>query len=320
MATGTGLDGQIGFVAESAYGTAATVTRFLPFISESLAKQVDRIESKGQFTGGQTLRSTQWAAGNVTCGGNVKTELYTQSMGLLFRAAFGTVNTAGTAVPYTHTFWPTTPGVSFTTQVGRPATYGSVHPFTYQGCKINKWELSAKAGETVGWSMDVVAQEELMGTALASASYASNLIPWYFTSCSLSVAGASIPVTDFTVGGENSLADKRRFLGSGTISEPLRAELANFTGKISTEWGTPSGQGTLNYLRFTGGTESALVFTMASGTLSGTVTANIRYDGSTPNLGGRGIVMHDIPFKCIASGTLDSTAIQVQLVNNDSTA
>ena len=320
MATGTGIDGQIGFVAESGYGTAATVTRFLPFISESLKKDVARIESKGQFTGGQVLRSVQWSPGIVNVGGDVQTELYTQSMGLLFRAAFGTVNTSGTAAPYTHQFFPANPGVSFTTQVGRPLVYGTVQPFTYQGCKIMKWELDAKTGENLSWKMSLVAQEELMGTALASASYAANLTPWTFASCSLTIAGQTIPVQEFSLAGDNALASERRFLGSGTISEPLRQELAEYTGKISTEWGNPSGQGTLNYQRFVGGTEAALVFSMTSGTLSGTVTANVRYDGSTPNLAGRGVMQHDIPFKCIASGTLDSTAIQIQLQNNDSTA
>jgi hypothetical protein len=54
--------------------------------------------------------------------------------------------------------------------------------------------------------------------------------------------------------------------------------------------------------------------------LSGTITANIRFDGSTPVAGDNGITMHTVPYTCIAAGTLDSGAITVVIRNNDSTA
>lgn len=320
MPTGTGLDAQIGYVAESAWGTAATVTRFLPLVSETLKSEIERIESPGIIAGQQVLRSAQWTPGLKTVSGGIQHELYDQSFGLLLRAAFGTVSTSGTAVPYTHLFWPTVPSVSFTTQVGRPVTYGSVIPFTYEGCKITSWELGIEPGQNATWGMDIVAEEERMGTALASASFATNLRPWHATSASLTIAGVAHNIRGFSVKGENSLAVERRFLGSTVIAEPLRQDLAAYTGEVGVEWGNPSGQGTLNYHRFLGGTEAALVCTLASGTLSATITANVRYDGVTPNVGGRGIIEQQIPFKCIDAGTLDSGAIQVQIVNNDSTA
>lgn len=320
MATGTGLDAQIGYVAESAWGTAVTVTRFLPLISESLSVDIERVESPAIIAGQQVLRSAQWTQGNKTISGDIQHELYDQSFGLLLRAAFGTVSTSGTAVPYTHLFWPANPGVSFTTQVGRPLVYGTVQPFTYEGCKITSWELGIEAGQNVTWGMSIVAEEETMGTALATASYASGLRPWHAKSASLTIAGVSHNIKSFSLSGENSLAAERRFLGSTVIAEPLRQELAAYTGNLNIEWGNPSGQGTLNYHRFFGGTEAALVCTLASGTLSATITANVRYDGVTPNVGGRGIIETGIPFKCIDAGTLDSGAIQVQIANNDSTA
>ena len=320
MPTKTGLDGQIGYVIESTWGTAATVTRFLPLVSETLAKQIDQSESAATFAGQQVMRSAQWTQGNATVGGGVQHELYDQSFGLLLRAAFGTVSTAGTAVPYTHTFWPTDAAVSFTTQVGRPTVYGSVIPFTYEGCKIASWELGIQPGEIVTWGMDITAEEETMGTALASASYAANLRPWHAKSASLTIAGVTHPVRGLTISGDNGLNSDRRFLGSTVIAEQLRQEFATYTGQINTEWGNPSAQGTLNYHRFLGGTEAALVTTFTSGTLAATITANVRYDGVTPNLAGRGIIEQQIPFKCIDAGTLGSGAIQIAISNNDSTA
>jgi hypothetical protein len=56
--------------------------------------------------------------------------------------------------------------------------------------------------------------------------------------------------------------------------------------------------------------------TMTSGTMYGTITANVRFDGSTPNVAGPGILEHPIPFKAVASGSLDQHALQVVILNN----
>ena len=320
MPTGTALDAQIGYVVESAYSTAATVTRFHPLVSETLSTSIDRIESKATFAGFQTLASQQWAGGNKTISGDISHEMYDQDMGLLFRAAFGTVSTTSAGGTGTHTFFPAAPSVSLTAQIGRPTIYGSIIPFTYQGLKISKWELAVKAGEIVTWGMSVVGQEETMGTALASASYTANMKPWFFQSMVLSVLGTTTPVKSFKIAGDNQLAVDRRFLGSTVISEPLRQDYATYTGELGLEWGNPSSRGTLNYAAFLGGTEGTLISTMTSGTLAATITANIRFDGSTPNVSGRGILDHMIPFKAVRSGSLEQHALTAVLVNNQVTA
>lgn len=319
MATGTGLDAQIGYVAEATWGTSLTVTRFHPLVSETLKVDIDQIESKAIFAGFQTLASTQWAQGNKKITGGLSHELYDQDMGLLMRAAFGTVSTTSAGGTGTHVFFPASPVVSLTTQIGRPTIYGSVIPFTYEGLKIAKFDLAAKAGEIATWDMDVMGEEETMGTALASASYTSNMRPWVFKSMSLSVLGTTTSLTEFKFSGDNHLAE-RRFLGSTVISEPLREEYAEYTGELKGEWGNPSTRGTLNYHAFVGGTEGTLISTLASGTLAATLQANIRYDGATPNVAGRGIVEHTIPFKAVRSGSLEQHAVTVTLVNNQTTA
>jgi hypothetical protein len=51
MAIASGMAAQAGFKAESTYGTAVTVDRFVPIISESLTEEIDRLESEGILTG-----------------------------------------------------------------------------------------------------------------------------------------------------------------------------------------------------------------------------------------------------------------------------
>ena len=317
----TGINAQIGYVAESTYGTGAVVTRFIPLVSESLSNEIEAVESAGILAGRHVMTSQQWAQGNKTISGDIQHELYDQSLGLLLRAAFGTVTTTaaggGTAV---HTFFPATPSVSLTTQIGRPTTYGSVIPCTYTGVKVQSWELAMEAGAIATWGMTVAGQDEFLGTALAAVSYATNLRPWVFKSAVISVDGTACPVKSYSISGENNLTDDRRYVGSTLIGEPLRGDLLNVTGELTAEWGTPSTMGTMNYDRFIRGTESTLIATLTSGTLNGTIQANVRYDGSTPQVSGRGIVEHSIPFKAVASGSLDSHAITVSIRNNDATA
>lgn len=319
MATGTGLDAQIGYIGETTWGTAAVVTRFLPLVSETLKAEIDRMESKATFAGFQTLASAQWAAGNKKISGDIQHELFDQDMGILLKAAFGTVSTASAGGTGTHTFFPASPVESLTCQIGRPTIYGSVIPFTYEGLKIASWQIGAKAGEIATWGMSVLGEEERMGTALASASYTAGLKPWNFTSMTMSLLGTTTLVKEFTIGGDNKLAE-RRFLGGTTISEPLREDYAEYKGGLALEWGNPSSQGTLNYLAFVGGTEGTLISTLASGTLMATITANVRYDGSTPNVAGRGIVDHPIPFKTIRSGSLEQHGLKIVITNNQTSA
>lgn len=324
MATGTGLDRQIGYAIESTYGTGVTVTRFIPAISETLAMEITTVESEGQIAGAQMLRSSQWTQGNKHVGGDIGHELMGEDMGILFRAALGTVNTSGTAAPYTHEFWPASANVSFTTQVGRPTTYGSVIPFTYTGCKVQSWELSCQADEIVTWGMTVIAQDEQTGTALASASYSTTARPWNARSGAVTIDGTAVPVRSMTVSGDMGLSDNRWYVGSTLLGEPLRVANMAITGQLEVEWGNlgtaASTYGTALYQKYVSGTEGTLQQVFTSGTTTATITANIRFDGQTPNSSDKGIVMHTVPFKAMTPGTLDSAGFKVTMKNSNATA
>lgn len=319
MATGTALDSQVGYKAETTWNTAVVVDRFLPLVSETMKKEIAPIDAADIITGRQVQTSQQWAQGNASVGGDIQHELYVDATGLLLRAAFGTVNTAAAGGTGVHTFWPANPSVSLTCQVGRPLVYGTVQPYTYSGCKVASWELAGAAGEFFTWGMSLVGAEEFMGTALASASFSANVKRWSFRHAVITVDGTTVPVKSYRIAGDNKLAE-RRFLGSTIISEPLREDLAEYTGEFVAEWGNPSGAGTNVYARYREGAESTLIATMTQGTNFATLAANVRYEGTTPNVGGRGIIEHPVPFKAVASGSLDEHAVKVTWTNNDSTA
>ena len=158
MTIRSGINAQWGFDEESAWGTGVTPTRFLPFISEKVNQNIARIESKSIRVGRRVIDSSSWAAGDITIAGQIQTEVYDRNMGLLFKHMFGAVTTSG-AGPYAQTYTPgDLTGKSLTMQFGRPGVAGTVHPFTYAGCKISKWQLQCSVNQFVTLGLDITAK------------------------------------------------------------------------------------------------------------------------------------------------------------------
>lgn len=378
----TGMDAQIGYALESSVGTPVTPTAFLPLISETLGQEKSRLESAAIIAGRRVLTSNEWNGGNVTVSGSVQHELYNRGLGKIFTAMFGDVATTGSG-PYTHTFTPgDLTGDALTVQVGRPATNGTVYPFTYAGMKVNSWEIACAQGEIATLGLDLVGMREFayrtvsdgvttsgsksitsstaafssddvgkpisgtgipsgatiasvssataaslsanatasgtsiaftIGVALASASYPASIKPLKFNHAAITVGGSSVNVMSFSISGDNGLNTDRRFLGTEYAAEGFEANLRNYSGSLDIEFTDLTA-----YTRFVAGTEAALVASFTSGTDSVTITTNVRFDGATPQVGGRDILTQSLPFKCIASST-DASAITVALVNGDST-
>jgi hypothetical protein len=90
-------------------------------------------------------------------------------------------------------------------------------------------------------------------------------------------------------------------------------DLAEITGTATMEFTS-----TEQYQRFLDGVEVPLVLSMsASASAQATVTMNVRYDGETPAVAGKDLVVTDIPFKVIAS-TTDASGFTAVIVNSQS--
>lgn len=315
MALKSGLAAQLGVKAETTWGTFVAPTRFYPLISESLTEEIDRLESEGIVTGLRVLNTAQWAAGNVDVGGDIETELYQQGMGALLKACFGAVSTSG-AGPYTHTF---TPGDltddHLSVQVGKPDVAGTVQPFSFVGMKVTDWELAMEAGGLVTLSTSLVGKSLATSESLATASFGTGAAtPFTFKHASATIAGGAANVKKLTIKGSNGLDTDRRFIGSEYLAEPLEAELREYSGTVDLEF-----ENLTQYNRFRNANEVALVSTISAGaSASLTTTMNVRFDGSTPEVDGRGIVQLSAPYKCIGTST-DASAITAVLISNDTT-
>lgn len=322
MAIPSGLSAQLGTAEESTYGTPVTVDRFFEFISETLKLDVGRIESKGLRAGQRVLRSDRWAAGKRSVGGDISMELANKSFGRWFKHAFGGVATSqpdavGNPTVYKHTFTPGDIPTAQTIQVGRPDTSGTVRPFTYHGCKIASWELACQVDDFATLKASILAEDEDTATGLAAATYPASLALMTFVQGTLTVAGGALDVRTATVQGNNGLAEGRYFLGSALRKNPLEAALRPYSGQLSGEF-----ESLTAYNRFVNGTEAELVLLFQGATISTTykfetkITANVRFDGETPTVGGPDILALNLPYKVVDNST---TSIKIEYQTTDTT-
>lgn len=310
----SGLFSQLGLVAETTYGTPVVVTRFYPLVDESLSQEIDRMESEGIIAGQRVIRSQQWAPGRVSVTGDVGLEWYQQFTGLLWSHMLGSITSTAAAGIATHTATPgDLTGKSLTVQMGRaPSGSSTALPFTYLGCKVQSWELAVATGEIATLGLTLLAQTETDGIALAAASYGADAgKPFTYVQGAVSISGSSVCVRELQVSGENSLADDRECIGQAFIDQPLEMDLRTYEGTATLEFTSMA-----MYDRFVDGVEAPIVLSMsASASAQAVVTMNARFDGVTPNVDGRDLIVVDVPFKCIGT-TTDASAITVVLKNS----
>ena len=321
MTLRTGLAAQMGVALETTHGTFVAPSRFFEFNSESMTQGIERLESAGLRAGTRVIRSDRWRSGSKTAGGSIEHDLVDTNLGILLEHCLGsvaTVDVGAGAGAFEHTFTPGDLPEGLTVQVGKPDSAGTVHPFSYLGCKVASWTLKGAVGEIGKLEIEYTAQDETTAQALAAATYpANNLL--VFVDASLTIAAGAVNVRSVEIAGGNSLDADRRFLGSQIRTEPREADMRPFDGTIEAEFLTLA-----DYNRFINGTEAALVFKFEGSTDIEAgfpprlqVEMNVRFDGETPEVGGPEEVPLSLPIKGIDDGTGPDSAITVKYQTSD---
>lgn len=298
----SGKFAQIGYIEETSYGeNPGAVTRFVPLVNESLTQDIARMESEGIIAGQHLIRSEQWAPGRRTLEGDVGHEWFQQNMALLFKHMLGSMTSSFSGGVGTHTITPgNLTGKSLTVQVGKPTVSGTVIPFTYHGVKVRSWSLSVVAEQIATLGLSLIAQSETNGIALAAASYGTDAAkPYTYIQGGVTISGSDVCVRELNLEGENNLSDERICIGQGEIDEPVQMDLTEITGTATMEFTS-----TQQYQRFLDGDELSMVLSMsASASAQAEITMNVRYDGITPEVPGRDLVVTEIPIKVIGTST-----------------
>lgn len=317
MASPSGLNAQLGFAAETTYGTAVAVTRFVPFTSESIEATPDFLESQGIIAGQQIINSNQWTHGVWRIGGDIAMEMLTRQHGLLLHHALGSITTSSSAGTSTHTITPgDLGGLGLTVQVGRPSgVAGVVQPFTYAGVKIASWELAVAATENATFGLTVAAQTHTTATTLATATYLTTGAPFSFANGSFVLASSTLCVRSARIAGDNQLDTDRVCVGHNYIEEPVVSEYREFTGEMELEF-----PDLVHYNRFVAGTEGTLNLLLSNGTSSIRAVGNVRTDSYPVTVNDRGLVVSTAAFKCTASVVGNNgSALTITYVTADTT-
>lgn len=312
MAFGSGLDGQFGIAAESTYGAFVAPTKFLEVESESIALQVTSLESR-PLTAGLFDRTGRHKEKITGAGGDVIVTFINKNMGLLMEAALGKVVSAQVAstTEYTQTATPDTVtgkrGKSYTVQVGRPQTDGTVIPFNFLGGKVVGWEFATALNDllkmTTTWDFKTVENS----SALATPSYPASAEPFSFLDGTLSIDGSSAAtLSSVSVKGATPLKTDRISFGS-VKREPLANDFWEVTGEFSGEFEDMDA-----YDAWVAGTEVANLVLTYTGSQIPSESTNfqlvitipaLKYTGSDPQLSGPDVLTQTKPFKALYNGT-----------------
>jgi len=313
MTSPAGISGYIGFKAEETWGTPVVVDTFHEgFTGGGQVNEIARIPSAGLRAGRRVVSIRK--PGGKTVGGAGTFELFSEPMVALLKQMFGAVATTG-AGPYTHVATPgDLTGKSMTVQIVKPDSAGNLRAFTYPGTKVGQWTLAATVGELATVELEFSSKDEVLDTDAATASYGTGS-PFTFIEGAVSVAGTPVATcTAVSLVGANTLRIDGHRIGSALIREQLENGMREYTGELTTEF-----ESLVAYNRFVDASEVALTLTFDNGTDSLTVTCNVMFDGSTPELSGPELLEQTLPFVCL-SATSDAAAVTATLVNGEANA
>lgn len=238
-------DSYFGASDETTYGTAVAVTKFFEFTDEGIEGKYERIDSEAIRAGTRVLRSDRFATNAKGAEGDVKMEVQSAGFEFWLKHMMGGLTSgapSGGFVTHTATLGDLN-GKSLTAQVGRVDNTGVRTPFTYEGGKVKEWELANAVDEllTLSVSLDFAKESIGAGTGAYAAStpaYVANAKLFSFNGGTVTVAGSSFDISDFSLKATNGLKDDRYFIrNTGKKSEPLESELRKYEWSLKGEFG-----------------------------------------------------------------------------------
>lgn len=339
MTTRSGLDAQLGFAAESTFGTGVPVTRFLEFDNEDLKFMPTWLEGEGLRAGRKFKRASRVGVSRKDVNGKVDIKVPNKGLGLLLKHMIGSSATAtaiGATTAYEQIHTPGDMyGKSLTFQVGRPEPgTGTVRPFSYTGCKVTSWEMTLQDGDHLKLSVTLDGRDEDTTTGLATASYASGAELYNFSHAALRLGGTpatasgkttitggtavAAVINQIQLKGESPMAVDRYGVGNaGLKAEQLENDYPTVTGSLDAEFAK-----TELYDVYKAYDALALELVLEFGEADtgepfhlSFVAPAIKFKESGPSVDGPGIVKAGVDFEVYDNGT-DPT-FQFRYVSTD---
>lgn len=325
----TQLDNQFGITDEVTYGTRIAPAYFFDFNSEGLTRAQNNRVSTGLRKGQKAQRSDHQSQANKGASGPLSLDLAAQGVSKLIKHLFGkapvltqpNVGSAPTAWKHSYTLGDGA-GMSFSSQVGRPGTGGSILPYDYTGCKIADGSFGQGLDDYATLDLTVDAQnEDVAQTLVAAPTYPATQTLFHDGLLSVTVNASAFMSKQSSVKIDRQLALDRFFQRTSTLKkEPLVNGLAALSGDLMGEF-----EDLTTYNLFKAGTIVAIVFDWVGPVIAGPVNYELkitlpacRLDGPKPVTSKPGILDAATPFTILYDGT--NEPITLDLVTTDATA
>jgi hypothetical protein len=313
------LDQAILVGKESTYGTAATLTRAFEGKADSWKREQNPLESVGFRAGMHTLRSDRRVPINMGGSGEMEMDLLNKGAGLLLQAALGSASgpaQVSTTTAYLQTFESSSggPADSFTVQVQRVDSGGTLRNFTHKGSVITGWSIAQAVDDFLKLKLSFDFQDVDTATAAGTPTYPASADPFNWSQCSVSIDGGAVSnVSEMEVSADLGMKTDRRFLQSSVLKKrPQRSAVPQFTGSLTTEFESLD-----RYDEFVAGTIVPIVFTWTGATIEGSedfsvvvTLAACQFDGESPEASLDDLTTQSLPFRVLHNGTDPAVSIE----------
>lgn len=227
MTYGLSALGYLGVGKETTYGTAVSVTKYIPILSEDITPTSGVIlpeEIKGSRARETALEGDFTIEGDIEFNGAAE-----NGLGEMLIGALGSCSTSGTASPYVHTFTGKDTLPSYTVEINT----GNVMKRIIPGCKVGVLTIGCSVGEPLTVTSTLTGKTENIATSgFGSPSY-STVRAFVGGDASITLGGtASARVENFEVVIDNSLIKDYKTLGGTRTIKDLPEGRRAITGSM----------------------------------------------------------------------------------------
>lgn len=220
---------------ETAWGTEqVTTVRDVKLISSTLQITQER-ERRTHLSVPATGFLSGTFEGFRNAGGTIEIPAFYDGIGMILKAALGTVTKVADGSDYIHTYKPAFDQPSLTIQFQRGTNLtNSMEKFT--GCKVSTMTISAEAGAEMTISCDLIAKDGATRATNITSSFQAYDQVYHYEAGNLSLGGtlapSSLAIRSFELSIDNKL-DRRTLLGSKLTGEPVPTDVREVTLSIT---------------------------------------------------------------------------------------
>ena len=241
-------------------------------------------------------------------GGTIETPLTYKGLGMLIKAAMGTVSSTGSG-PYVHTYTASATLPSLTIAVQR----GTGKSEQFEGCMVSSMNISCEAGGEGRATFEIISETASTRAAalVGSPAFGDGGQVFHFQATTLSYNSATYNIRSLELSLDNKL-ERVNYLGSKLTSQPQISDVREVTLTVTLDLEDSS-----LYIAQIEGTASDVIVHFTDGTnIFGITLRNAEITEYSDDINSFGRVERTVTFYGISDSS--NEAIRIQITNDAS--